>query len=251
LLGLLIAFTFSGAASRFDERRKLIIEEANAIGTADLRLDLLPAAAQGDLRESLRRYLDARLAAYRALPDREAAKAELARATALRQEIWRKAIAASAGAQPAPMLLLPALNQMIDITTTRTMAGETHPPHILFVLLSAPALLGASLAGHAMSAAKARGWVHRATFALALAGAVYVIVDMEYPRLGLIRMDAFDHVLVNLRKSRQQATAGRPRAPQGLLSTQRIDAPRPRRAPRAPRSAAPRRGTARPPGGRS
>jgi hypothetical protein len=45
LLGLLIAFTFSGAASRFDERRKLIVEEANAIGTAYLRLDLLPSAA--------------------------------------------------------------------------------------------------------------------------------------------------------------------------------------------------------------
>ena len=66
LLGLLIAFTFSGAASRFDERRKLIVEEANAIGTAYLRIDLLPAAAQGEMRESFRRYLDARLAAYRA-----------------------------------------------------------------------------------------------------------------------------------------------------------------------------------------
>ena len=67
LLGLLIAFTFSGAASRFDERRKLVVEEANAIGTAYLRLDLLPSAAQLDLRASFRRYLDARLAVYRDL----------------------------------------------------------------------------------------------------------------------------------------------------------------------------------------
>jgi acyl-CoA synthetase (AMP-forming)/AMP-acid ligase II len=66
LLGLLIAFTFSGAASRFDERRKLIVEEANAIGTAYLRIDLLPVAAQADMRDSFRRYLDTRLAAYRA-----------------------------------------------------------------------------------------------------------------------------------------------------------------------------------------
>src|SRR4051794_33487698 len=46
LLGLLIAFTFSGAASRFDERRALIVQEGNDIGTAYLRLDLLPATAQ-------------------------------------------------------------------------------------------------------------------------------------------------------------------------------------------------------------
>jgi hypothetical protein len=62
LLGLLVAFTFSGAAARFDQRRALIVEEANAIGTAYLRLDLLPAAAREELRESFRRYVDARLA---------------------------------------------------------------------------------------------------------------------------------------------------------------------------------------------
>ncbi|HEY5866855.1 MAG TPA: DUF4239 domain-containing protein, partial [Candidatus Tectomicrobia bacterium] len=61
LMGLLIAFTFSGATSRFDTRRQLIVEEANAIGTAYLRLDLLPAAAQPALRELFRRYVDARL----------------------------------------------------------------------------------------------------------------------------------------------------------------------------------------------
>ena len=55
LLGLLIAFTFSGAASRFDHRRALIVEEANAIGTAYLRVDLLPAAAQAEMRDSFRR----------------------------------------------------------------------------------------------------------------------------------------------------------------------------------------------------
>src|SRR5215475_7969280 len=57
LLGLLIAFTFSGAASRFDTRRQLIVEETNAIGNAYLRLDLLPTDTQPALRDSFRRYL--------------------------------------------------------------------------------------------------------------------------------------------------------------------------------------------------
>jgi hypothetical protein len=81
LMGLLIAFTFSGAASRFDTRRQLVVEEANTIGTAYLRLDLLPASAQPPLRESFRQYVEARLDGYRKLPDIVAAKRALVHAT--------------------------------------------------------------------------------------------------------------------------------------------------------------------------
>jgi hypothetical protein len=75
LLGLLVAFTFSGAANRFDTRRQLVVEETHAIGTAYLRLDVLPATAQPALRARIREYLDSRLAAYRAMPDLAAFRA--------------------------------------------------------------------------------------------------------------------------------------------------------------------------------
>ena len=201
LLGLLIAFTFSGAAGRFEERRKLVVDEANAIGTAYLRIDLLPGAVQGEMRERFRRYLDARLAVYRALPDLEAARAHLEVANRVQQEIWVRAVAESDGSQAARMLVLPALNDMFDITTTRTMAARTHPPPLVFALLFLFALLAALLAGSSMAGSKSRQWLHHATFAFALAGSVYVIIDMEYPRVGLIRVDAFDEVLVQLRQS--------------------------------------------------
>src|SRR5262245_16845117 len=94
LLGLLIAFTFSGAASRFDSRRVMIVEEANAIGTAWLRLDLLPAATQPALRELFRQYLDARLAVFRKIPDVTAAKLELGQASKVQNEIWAQSLAA-------------------------------------------------------------------------------------------------------------------------------------------------------------
>ena len=64
LLGLLIAFTFSGAASRFEDRRHLITEEANAIGTAYLRLDLLPATSQAELRTLFYEYTGLRATVY-------------------------------------------------------------------------------------------------------------------------------------------------------------------------------------------
>ena len=201
LLGLLIAFTFSSAASRFDHRRELIVEEANNIGTAYLRLNLLPPDAATHLRQSFREYLDTRLATYRALPDIEAAKTGLARTAAQQQQIWTDALAASAGIQPATMLLAPALNNMFDITTTRTRAAFTHPPVAIFWLLYALALLGGALAGYATAGTRKREWMHMIVFAITLSGAVYVILDLEYPRLGLIRLDEFDQPLVDLRDS--------------------------------------------------
>jgi len=203
LMGLLIAFTFSGAAGRFDARRHLIVEEANAIGTAYLRLDLLPAEAQPALRELFRRYVDARLAAYRALPDVRAARAGLDSAAALQREIWSQAVAAGQAAPTtaAPMLVMPALNAMIDITTTRTMATQMHAPPLIFALLGVLTLVCSLLAGYGMGGSPHRSWLHIVTFAVVLAVAVYVIVDFEYPRLGLVRVDAFDQVLVDVRAS--------------------------------------------------
>jgi hypothetical protein len=203
LLGLLVAFTFSGAAGRFDVRRQLIVEETNAIGTAWLRIDLLSPNAQPPLRDSFRRYVDARLSAYGKLPDVEAAFRELARANAMQGEIWTRAVTAcrTDGSPPATMLLLPALNQMIDITTTRTMAAQTHPPTIVFAMLSGLALVSSLLAGYGMAGGKRRSWVHMVSLAAILATTVYVIGDIEYPRLGLIRVEAFDQTLVDLRRS--------------------------------------------------
>ena len=204
VLGLLIAFTFSGASSRFDGRRQMIVEETNDIGTAYLRLDLLPAEAQPALRDSFRRYLDARIEVFRKLPDATAARESLAKANDLQLQIWRQAVAAShaKGASPAaPMLLLPALNGMIDITTTRTMATLTHPPLVIFGMLFGMALAASLLEGHSMTGSRVRTWFHMLGFALVIAVAVFVILDIEYPRAGLIRVDTFDQVLIDLRQS--------------------------------------------------
>ena len=204
LVGLLIAFTFSGAAARFDARRQLIVEETNDIGTAYLRLDLLPVEAQPKLREHFRKYIDARLELYRKLPDIAAAKKEQVKANKLQGEIWREAIAASRaqGASPAaPMLLLTALNGMIDITTTRTMAMQMHPPMVIFALLFGLALASSLLVGYGMAGSKKRNWLHTLVLAFVMAASVFVILDIEYPRLGFIRVDAFDRALMELRES--------------------------------------------------
>ena len=201
LMGLVVAFTFSGAAARFDTRRQLIVEEANAIGTAYLRLDLLPAEAQPRIRELFRRYVDTRLEVYDRMPDILAAKEALARSIALQDEIWNGSVEAGRGAPQATMLLLPALNAMIDITTTRTVAIQMHPPLVIFAMLGVLALVCSLLAGYAMAGSKSRSIVHSVGFAVVLTLTVYVILDLEFPRIGLIRVDATDKVLRDVRQS--------------------------------------------------
>src|SRR5271169_6307453 len=118
LLGLLIAFTFSGAATRFEGRRHLIVEEANDIGTAYLRIDLLPADAQPEIRDLFRRYVDAGTNTYAHVGEAETVARYLNESLELQNEIWQKSVAAASrsGNAAATMLLLPALNAMVDIT---------------------------------------------------------------------------------------------------------------------------------------
>ena len=202
LLGLLVAFSFSGAATRFDTRRLQIVDEANAIGTAYLRLDLLPATVQPAMREQFKEYVDLRLEVYRRLPDVEAAMRTLTQAAALQGKIWSLAVAGcrTEGA-PCAQLLLPALNQMIDITTTRMVAARTHPPWIVFGLLFVLALMASMLAGYGMAGGRTQSWVHIVGFALIMTTSVYVILDLEFPRLGLIRIDVHDEILADVRAS--------------------------------------------------
>jgi hypothetical protein len=199
LMGLLIAFTFSGAASRFDTRRHLIVEEANNIGTAWLRVDLLPSEMQPQMRQLFRTYLDSRLKVYQKLPDIQASKVELARSEDYQKKIWNHAVGgcSQTNSPQCAMLLLPALNQMIDITTTRTLSTQFHPPAIIFVMLGLLTLAASALAGYSMSAGK-RSWIHILGFSAVLAVTVYVIVNIEFPRFGLIRVDATDQVLRDL-----------------------------------------------------
>jgi len=202
LLGLLIAFTFSGALSRFDERRAQVVAEANAIGTAYLRLDLLPTAAQPPLRATFRDYVDTRLATYRKLPDLEAARGELARSQKLQGDIWTQAIAAARGPDARPsaeMLLVPALNEMFDITTVRVAATLTHPPLVIYAMLVGLAFASALLSGIRSAGEGSQEWMHKVGFAAIVSATIYVILDIEFPRLGLVRVDAIDELLVAVR----------------------------------------------------
>jgi hypothetical protein len=202
LFALLVAFTFSGAASRFDNHRKLIGEEASGIGTAYLRLDLLPPAAQPTARKLVRNYLDARLEVYRKFSGTEAARRQLEICNRIQLEIWQTLVPATAlpGAHPnAGMLLLDSINEMFDVADKRRMAILVHPPREVMYLLFGVGLICAFLIGKATQADGVGGAFHGVGYALITATVVFYIVDLEYPRRGWIRADRYDQVLIELR----------------------------------------------------
>jgi hypothetical protein len=204
LLGLLIAFTFNGAASRFEDRRHLIVEEANDIGTAYLRIDLLAAEDQPAMRELFKRYTEQRLKTYREMDNAEAIHRNQATNAEMQLAIWRAAILASKNPNAsvdATKLLVPALNAMIDITTTRTVASRNHPPIAIYFLLFGLSLISAMLIGYGTSPNTDRVWLHKVAFALVITLTSYIIIDLEYPRLGLIRIDADDQILIDTRSA--------------------------------------------------
>jgi hypothetical protein len=210
LMGLVIAFSFEGAGARFDRRRYLLVDETNAIGTAYLRLSLLPAAAQPKLRDTFRQYLDARLEFYRSWPDSiAAARAARERADIFQKEIWNQAVEATRGmsrepnANAATLLVIQSLNEMIDNATTSMAALQFHPPAPLYWTLVALVFACSLMAGYETACRKTRSWVHILGFAVIVAGSILLILDAEFPRAGLIRVDPLDQALVDLRTGMQ------------------------------------------------
>ena len=201
LMGLLLAFTFSGAASRFDERRTLVIQEANDIGTAWLRIDLLATADQGPMRQLFRDYLDSRIRSFSKAGDLETFRKARAVSSGVQAKIWALAVPASQrGAASAQMLLLPSLNDMFDTADQRAGVMLVHVPGIILGLLAIVMVLCQVLAGYRVADS---GWAntHRLAFAVILAVTFYVIIDLEFPRLGFVRVDDIDQILYQLRKS--------------------------------------------------
>jgi hypothetical protein len=205
LLALLLGFTFAGAASRFDARRQLVVQETNAIGTAYLRVKLLPENIQPDVRQDFRDYVDARLTYYRKIGDidRPGMVAADALVHQLQDKIWNESAEAckAQGSPAATSLVLSSLNEMIDITTTRAAAMEMHPPLAIFISLGILVVSGAVLAGYGTASSKRRSYLHILMFSAIMGMAVYTILDLEFPRIGLIRVDSIDHILIDERST--------------------------------------------------
>jgi len=198
LLGLLLAFTFSMSNSRYDTRRQLVIEEANVIGTVILRTDIYPDSIRKLLRAGLKEYIEDRIEFYKAGMDMEKVVAYYVKADEVSEKIW--SIAASYAktddVTTRTSLLIPALNEMIDITTTRRAAGESTIPDSIMYFLFALCLGSAFLLGYGHQ--KKIDWIVVIGFATMLSATVFNIIDLDRPRSGLINMDKPTEKMIEL-----------------------------------------------------
>lgn len=189
LLGFMMAFTFGLAASRFDERRQVVLEESNAIGTAYLRTRLLPEPYSKEVAGLLREYVDLRLVVVGENFSHQSWKAKVALSEDLQEKIWSQTMAA-AEKQPTVLtgLFVQALNQMIDVHAKRIMVGTRgRIPISIWLGLFFLALLGMGTAGYQVGLAEVRRSFAMGILVLAFAGVLLMIADLDRPWAGLLR----------------------------------------------------------------
>lgn len=181
LLAFLLAFTFGLAASRFDNRKQIVLQEANAIGTTFLRADFLPAEAQEDTRNLLRQYAALRLGGARVVLSQEG----MASAAALQDQLW--AIAADAGTTVdsfATGLFIQSLNEMIDIDAIRVTALQNRIPDAIWFMLFAVTIFSMIALGYQFGLTGARSWATMIFLVLVFTPVILLIADLDRPQSG-------------------------------------------------------------------
>lgn len=186
LLGLLIAFTFSLALNRYDSRRGLVVQEANAIGTAWLRAGLADGAAGAALQQSIARYADVRLDLPKSGDKAHVARIE-ATSSRLQSQIWRE-MKTDIATMPAPIAttLITAMNEMFDVAAARKAERQARIPSDVLIVLVLCAGMSAAIIGYVLgSTGKSHRTVTTILFAL-LTLALLMILDLDRPWRGAI-----------------------------------------------------------------
>ena len=187
LLGLLIGFSFSMAANRYDQRKGFEEGEANAIGTEYVRADLLPSADGAKVRALLKKYLEQRIRAY-TTSDRDQHREVETRSAALQQQLWA-AVLGPAAERPTPItaLVVSGMNDVLNSQGYAQAAAWNRIPPQAWVLMAAIAICCNALVGLGSRPGWARSYL---SFILPLVVAVafYLIAELDSPHTGLIRV---------------------------------------------------------------
>lgn len=186
LVAFLIGFAFSGAAARYVDRLDVIVKEANALGTAWLRADTLPEPARGQLKKALRDYAADRVDALRQ-DTVGPVVSHIARAGEFHGRIWKAGVEGTAGNPTLALLVLPALNDVIDLHTTHLSASKRHLPVAIMVGLLVTVGLSLGLAAFGHGQVGRRFAALDLLYGVVMAAALWMTIDLDYPRYGLIR----------------------------------------------------------------
>ena len=199
LVALVLGFTFSLAASRFDARRSAVLEEANAIGTTYLRARMLPEAEKREATRLLREYVDVRISAADAHKTSEAIK----RSEQLQESLWKEAMSATAAADGRSVstgLFVQSLNEVIDLHAKRVQVGlRSRIPMVIWAGVLGLSTLGVGAVGYQSALSATRRSPIMLVLIVAFAVVLLLIADLDRGHEGLLRVS--QQSLIDLQRS--------------------------------------------------
>jgi hypothetical protein len=187
LVAFLIGFAFSGAASRFIDRLDIIVKEANALGTAYLRADTIAEPQRGELKAALREYTADRVTML-SRDGRDQIEPLLAKVSGLHERMWRSAIKATQDNAPLMAVVLPPINEVIDLHSMHLAMARRHLPIPIMALILGTAAIGVGMMGFGNGRVSRRFPVLDSVYGAVLVVALWMTIDLDYPGMGLIRV---------------------------------------------------------------
>ncbi len=187
LVAFLIGFAFSGAASRFIDRTDIIVKEANALGTAYLRADTIAEPQRSELKAALKEYTADRVTLL-SREGRNQIEPLLAKVGGLHERMWKSAIDATRGNAPLMAVVLPRINEVIDLHSMHLALARRHLPLPIMTALLATAAIGVGMIGFGNGRVGRRFSLLDSVYGAVLAVALWMTIDLDYPGIGIIRV---------------------------------------------------------------
>jgi len=187
LLAFLLAVTMGMASDRFDARRGIVLDEANAIGTTYLRAGYLPEPASSQIRELLRQYVPLRIV----VTDNVDVTADIQRSQAILTQAWAIAegVAKTTDKGDLVALFIESLNETIDLHETRITAGiYARVPETVVLLLVVGSALSLAMVGYSAGLTQRRSLLSAVVLVIALGAVITIVVDLDRPREGFIQV---------------------------------------------------------------
>jgi hypothetical protein len=203
LLFFLLAFTFGMSGDRYDSRRKIVVEEANDIGTALLRSDLYADSTRTLFRKDFKEYVETRISYYQVGADVKGILKADSLSQVISSKLWKRAsnLSKDPANLAATQQMIPALNAMIDVTTSRLAGEKAKVPQSILVMLFFLALISAFYSGYSEGRKGKIDWLVQIGFCLLVSLVVLFTLDLDRPRRGFVNLDAPNQTIIDLRKN--------------------------------------------------
>ncbi|MTH16564.1 DUF4239 domain-containing protein [Flavobacterium sp. LC2016-01] len=203
LLFFLLAFTFGMSSERYDSRRKIVVEEANDIGTAILRSDLYPDSTRTQFRKDFKEYVEVRISYYETGADTKGILKADSLSQIISAKLWKRATNLSKDPNnlAATQQMIPALNAMIDVATSRLAGEKAKVPQSILAMLFFLSIITAFYSGYSEGRNGRIDWLVQIGFCLLVSLVVLFTMDLDRPRRGFVNLDVPNQTIIDLRKS--------------------------------------------------